>query len=196
MAVAPSAPVSPWAYPGNQSVSLGWKAPVNNGGAPIISYTVQWAPSATGPWQFFGTTNNTSYLASSAYFYNGTPYYFRIRANNSAGTSVASAVVSAVPRTVPGKVPSCQAWQASYCWRWVAMKWQPPYTNGGAAITHYEVTLYKNGLWYNAQTVPANQTNFVTALQAWTYGTYEYRVKALNQAGYGGQCGTTVWVNP
>lgn len=192
-AVAPSAPLSVTALGGNQQVFLSWKAPANDGGAPVTSYTVQWAATARGPWNFFAPAYNTSFIASSAYFYNGTPYYFRILANTSAGTSVPSAVVSAVPRTVPGKVPSCQAWQSSPGSKWIVVKWQAPYTDGGAPITHYEVTIYKNGVWYTAHTVP-NQVNLVDALPVASYGQYEYRVKALNNAGYGAACGTGITV--
>ena len=195
MAVAPAKPQSLVAYPGNQSVSLTWKAPLTNGGAAVTSYTVQWAPSANGPWNFFGTSYKLSYVASSAYFNNGTPYFFRIRANNSAGSSAYTAPVSAVPRGVPGKIPTCQAFQSSPGSKWVVIKWTPPYTNGGAPITHFEVTLYKDGLWYNAHTVPnQNLTSYVDSLPVGSYGDYQYRVKALNVAGYGGQCGTTIRV--
>lgn len=192
----PSAPLSPAASPGNQSVTLSWKLPASTGGAPVISYTVEWATSTGGPWQYFGNAYQLSYKASSAYFANGTRYYFRIRANNAAGSSVPTAAVSAVPRTVPAMVPFCNAVsQGHYDDAYgdtvypIYVKWQAPASNG-APIDYYTVEFWKNGTFYISYTKPAPLVDGF--FKVYSAGIYQVRVSAHNAAGNGSYCSQSV----
>ena len=187
----PSAPRTPIAVGGDQAVNLSWTAPASTGGAAVVSYTVQWATSASGPWQFYGSAYNLWYSMSSAYWSNGTPYYFRILANNAAGSSPASAVVSAVPHTTPSMVPFCNGYQPVVGQLWMAVTWQAP-ANGGAAIDYYTIELWKNGSYYLTYTRPAGQLS--GAFDVWSTGIYQVRVAAHNAAGLGMYCTTGVGI--
>ncbi len=100
----PAASVQPPAAPalsataGDAKVSLAWNAPANNG-APITAYKVYrgTAPGAGTLLQTLGTV--TSYDDTTAV--NGTTYYYRVAAVNSAGDGTQSNEVSATPSAAP-----------------------------------------------------------------------------------------------
>lgn len=92
---APAAPTGVTAIPGNNSATVGWTAPSNNG-ATITSYTVTpWTGGAAlTPTTVTGNPAPTS--ATVAGLTNGTAYTFTVTATNSAGTSPASAPSASV----------------------------------------------------------------------------------------------------
>jgi hypothetical protein len=90
-ATVPPTPVGVFASAGNNSVALGWNA---SAGATSYSIFRGTAPGAEGT-TAVGTSTTTSYTDSAAT--NGTTYFYRIRATNSAGSSALSAEVSATP---------------------------------------------------------------------------------------------------
>ena len=133
-ATAPTAPRSPVATPGNASAALTWAAPSSNGGAAIDTYAVQRATSSGGPWTNIAFPTTLSYNATG--LANGTTYYFRIVAHNSAGWGTPSAVVSAKPR--PCRPPRSRS-TATPGNGSIALAWAAPSSNGGAAIDKYVV---------------------------------------------------------
>jgi hypothetical protein len=200
LATTPTAPLSVIASPyGSQTVWLYWNPPADDGGAPVIQYQIQWATSANGPWQFFATTPNIYYKASSGNWNNGTRYYFRILASNTVGWGAPSAVVSAIPRTVPSAPAGCSAWyEGKYYYgygsvfykfhvNWVAG------SNGGVPITSYKVTVWKNGYYYTHSVTNVFLATSM-AMTVWSPGSYVVTVQAGNSAGYGPACQTSIWV--
>jgi len=102
-AAAPTAPLGLTASAGNGSVSLSWSAPASNGGSVITGYNVYRATSPGGE----GTTPVTAGVTGTSFtdtgLANGTIYYYKVAAVNSAGTSPQSSEASAAPR-VPSAV--------------------------------------------------------------------------------------------
>jgi hypothetical protein len=85
------------AVPGDRSVSLGWSAPLTDGGASIVSYDVQ-ASVAGGSWTSVATVPVAGDLAVTiGELVNGTERSFRVRAVNDAGTGAWSSVVASTP---------------------------------------------------------------------------------------------------
>ena len=106
---APGVPTGLTAQAGDKEVMLSWRAPADNGGAPITDYEYRADPSSgQGEWRTAtrGTERAftvTSYITENnaiTPLRNGTPYYFAVRARNSpdeSGVGEESGEVSATP---------------------------------------------------------------------------------------------------
>jgi titin len=174
-AQAATAPQSLMATPGNKSVKLTWKAPANNGGAPILEYAVQ-RYTANG-WVNVASPTGLSYTVGS--LTNGTKYSFRVRAHNAAGWSAPSNGVTAIPRTVPSAPTGLVATPGN---KSVKLTWKAPANNGGAPILDYAVQRYTANGWVNV----ASPTGLSYTVGSLTNGTnYSFRVRAHNAAGWG-----------
>jgi hypothetical protein len=93
--VPPSAPNLAVPTAGNGSVGLSWTAPASNGGATITDYAVYRSTTA-GNEAFLSYTNNQLVFTDTA-ISNGTTYYYKVAAINSAGTGALSNERSATP---------------------------------------------------------------------------------------------------
>ena len=103
---APGRPTGVVASPGNMQATVSFTPPVNNGGAPITSYTV-----TSSPGLFTGTGTASPIVVGAGGnpnnpLTNGTAYNFTVTATNSAGTGLPStpASNSVTPTTTP---PAC-----------------------------------------------------------------------------------------
>ena len=175
----PTAPRSPMATPGNARVKLVWLAPSSNGGAPINKYAVQRSTTGTSGWTTIALPTTRHYTAGG--LTNGTKYYFRVRAHNTAGWSPPSKVVNATPRTVPSAPQSLWAGNGNAA---VELVWSKPASTGGAAIDSYRVQQAPSnkGPWTSAGTT--DKLNYVVS--PLTNGvTYHLRVRAHNTLGWG-----------
>ena len=182
-ATVPGAPTlnSPTASSG--SVALSWSAPASNGGATITGYRVYRSTLSGAETLLASPGNVTSYTDNAVV--NGTTYYYKVTASNSAGEGTLSNERFATPvaaATVPGapSLDSATAGSGS-----VALAWTAPASNGGAAITGYRV--YR-GTFSGGETFLAtlgNVTGF-TDSTAVNGTTYYYKVTASNSVGEGG----------
>jgi len=94
IAVVPGAPTIGTATPGNTNASITFTAPTSDGGAPITLYTATSTPSSiTG-------TSATSPVTVTG-LVNGTPYTFKVKATNSAGTGPESSASNSATPYVP-----------------------------------------------------------------------------------------------
>jgi hypothetical protein len=176
-ATAATAPRSPVAKPANGSVKLTWLAPSSNGGAAIDSYRVQRSTNGT-TWVYAGAPAGTTINVGG--LTNGTRYYFRVRAHNSAGFGPFSAVVNAVPRKVPTapRSPVAKPGKAS-----VALYWLAPSNTGGAKVDKYEVWRYTTSTGWKPVASTTATSSLATGLNNGT--KYSFRIRAHNAAGYG-----------
>jgi predicted phage tail protein len=100
-ATAPSAPLTLTASSGNATASLSWTAPTSTGGSPIIGYNVYRGATAGGE---SGTALATGVLGTSftdTTVANGSTYYYKVAAVNTAGISALSNEASAAPQAAP-----------------------------------------------------------------------------------------------
>ena len=197
------APAAASGTSGNTQVSLSWSTPASNGGSAVTGYQVQVSTSAAGSYSnATGCTANatsTGTTCTATGLTNGTAYYFKIAAINAAGTGTASAASSVVtPYTVPGTpaAPTGTSANAS-----VALSWSAPASNGGSAVTGYQVQVstsaagsYAIAAGCTSAATSASTTCTATGL---TNGTaYYFKIAAINAAGTGTQSAASSSVTP
>ena len=187
--MAPSAPSSSSASPGNQSATISVSAG-SDGLSAITNYEytldnstwIAMSPAVTsGPLTLTGLTN-------------GTTYSVRVRAINAVGTGVASSVMSVTPRTVPG-TPTTVTGNADN--GFANIDWVAPDDTGGAPITGYRIESSTDGT--NWVTVVSNTNWSGTGASVWslTNGTpYQFRVSAINAAGAGSPSAASASMTP
>ena len=184
-ATVPDAPTSLTATPSNTQMALSWTAPVNNGGAAITDYLVEYK-LATEPttWTTFndGVSTSTSALVTS--LTNGLSYNFRVSAINIAGTGAASGTATATPALSVPSAPRTLVATGSENGQ-STLTWLVPLSNGGAAITDYKVE-------YKLATEPTTwnifpdgvSTNLTATVTGLTNSlNYDFRVSAINSVG-------------
>jgi hypothetical protein len=183
----PTAPRSPTATPGNASVKLTWLPPASNGGAAIDKYLVQRSTNGT-TWANVGSPTGLSSTATG--LVNGTKYYFRVRAHNSAGFGAFSTIVTAVPFITPTAPASCSAAQYNGPGTHeMLIQWASSPSDGVSPAAFYEVDATMNGVNSGHGFQPPGSGFVVWQVP---YGWYEVRVWAVNAAGPGPSC--TTWV--
>lgn len=165
----PLTPVQPNAVRGDQSATITFQAPDNQGCA-ITGYTIT---ASSGQSMAVGPGTNTATFGGLS---NGTSYTFTVTATNDEGRSPASppsnAVTPAGPPTATA-ITSAKPGVAS-----VQLAWQPSNPNG-SPITRYEVVI-NGGNTRNAGTATSyNATGLADSTD------YSFRVRACNDVACG-----------
>ena len=178
-ATVPGAPTLTSATAGNAAVALAWSAPASNGGAAITAYTATASPG--------GAACSTSGLTCTiGGLSNGTTYSFSVTATNSVGTGAASNSLTATPvaasATQPGAPQNLTASQNRP--RGIVLTWSAPTSNGGSAITGYEIF---RGTSSGAETLYTSVGNVSKYKDTGTTKgvIYYYRIVAVNAIGTG-----------
>jgi fibronectin type 3 domain-containing protein len=185
--VIPSAPLNLAATGANGSVTLTWSPPSSNGGSTITGYDIYRGTSSGGE---SATPLNATPVTGTTYtdsaVTNGTPYYYVVTAINIAGSSTISAEAHATPTaaTVPG-APTKLVVTGSR--QGESLSWSAPSSNGGSAITVYQV--YRSTA-SGKETLYATFTCSTATCSASDTGarfgtTYYYEVAATNSVGTG-----------
>lgn len=192
-AVIPGVPTNPSINSGSNSITISWSAPVSDGGAPPVSYTVE-TQRESDAWVDRGT--QTSPYAITGLL-NGSTYRARITANTIVGPSATKAITGdAVPSTIPD-APTNISGTSNASFQSV-VTWTAP-ANNGAVITGYKVEYAPSPL-YSAWTVfNADTGNSATSLTVTGLGngtTYKFRVSAKNLNGFGSTNISTGTVTP
>ncbi len=186
----PGVPGTPVATGANVSADLTWTA-ASPGGAPITAYVITPYIGATAQ----ATTTVGNVLAANVTgLTNGLAYTFRVHAVNgigAGGDSAASNSVTPAP-TAPG-VPTIGTATAGNAQ--ATANWTAPASNGGSAITGYQVKTYDgSGTLVDTDTVGVVLTFLETGL---TNGSdYKFKVAAINTVGPGAQSGFSNTVTP
>lgn len=165
-------------------MSVSWSAPASNGGAAITDYVVQYSTSSGGSYSTFSDGTSTSTSATVTGLSNNTPYYFKVAAVNSAGTSSYSTVSASVtPRSIPPEVSSVTVGDGSLTFAWNAV------SHGGDVYRMYWGTdpTFATGYTYTS----TGSTSYT--ISSLTNGTtYYFRVAGWNNS-VTPQVATTDW---
>ncbi|WP_244209097.1 S-layer homology domain-containing protein [Paenibacillus ferrarius] len=166
---APGAPVLQPAKAYDGKISLVWTPVIGSKGYKIFK-SVSSGTYDSEPITVSGSVYNYDVTELT----NGTTYYFVVKATNPGGDSAVSNEVSATPKTVPsvptGVSATAEDGQAT-------ISFTVPASNGGSAITGYEVTASPGNMTATGAGSPIR----VTGLSNDT--TYTFTVKAVNSAG-------------
>ena len=167
----------------NGSISLSWNAPSNTGGLSISDYLVEYK-SATGTWLPYEDGLSVSTTASiTGLSVAGGPYQFRVSAQNAVGTSDVSAVSNAV--TPVATADAVEELSIDLGDSTATLSWQPPESNGGAAVTGYQIDykLSSETAWTAHLTAASSVLS--TTISVTNGVEYDYRVTAITGAGLG-----------
>ena len=171
-AAVPTAPNSVTGTLGNGEVSLTWNAGNSNGSA-ITNYTVEYTPSGGSPSTVSTNSTSTSYTVTG--LTNGTSYTFKVKATNSIGDSVYSTASDAVtPKTTPGAPTNVVGTPSS---TQVVVTWTAPASNGGGAITGYQIVWTDGG---GGSDYVGGGTTSYTATGLTNGTSYTFTVRASN----------------
>jgi fibronectin type 3 domain-containing protein len=179
-ATIPGAPTLSSASAGNATVSLTWNAPSSNGGSAITNYKL-YRSTSSGTETLLTTLGNvTSYTDSG--LGNGVTYYYKVSAVNAIGESALSGELNATP-TQPATAPGAPSLNSATAGNnSVALAWTAPSSNGGSAVTGYNVYRSTTSGTETLLTTLGNVTNWTdTGLTAGV--TYYYQLTAVNNVG-------------
>ena len=161
------------ATPGGGSVTARWRAPINDGGTAVLSYTATAEPG--------GRTCNTDVAGRSCEIdglEDGTAYRVAVVATNAVGDSAPGhSARSATPGHVPD-APILRSLRLTTPTS-ITVYWTQP-ADGGSPITDYRVVAEGNRTC--EATAPARSCT-ITGLEPET--SYEFQVQAANAFGFG-----------
>ena len=183
----PEAPESLSFTPGDQQVTLRWRAPTNDGGVQITHY--EYEQDGSGIWISTGGTA-TSHTVTG--LNNGQTYMFRVRAVNTLGNG-AVVTLEATPSpstgrgggggggpriTRPGAPENLLAEGGD---GQVKLTWEAPEDDGGSEITDYQYRINGRNPWTSIGSTQTTHT-----LTGLVNGTeYVFEVRAVNRIGRG-----------
>ena len=185
-ATVPGAPTNLSATPGDGQVSLTWTAPSDDGGSAITNYEI-YRGTTSGSESLLTTIGNQLDYTDAAVS-NGTTYYYKVAAVNVVGPGPLSNAASATPTasstaTVPSAPQNLSAAPAKG--KGIQLTWEVPSSDGGSAITGYNV--YRStdgGQTYALYATPGNVTSYKDT-HTTRGATYWYYVTAVNGVGEG-----------
>jgi Fibronectin type III domain len=194
-ATIPGAPIIGSSVAGNASATVGWTPPTSNGGAPITGYIVTALDVATN--NVVGTVTVAGNVISATVtgLANGTAVSLQVQATNQLGTGPASGLSNAVtPAATSPDAPTIGTATAADAS--ASLTWTPPASDGGSAITSYQVVVSNGSTAPNTVTdIPA--ANISTLLTGLTNGTaYTFQVRAVNLLGLGALSAPSNTVTP
>jgi titin len=164
---------------------LQWTAPVNNGGANITDYRVEWSTDGGTSWHIF----NHPVSAATSIYVSGLAanagYIFRVSALNSAGSSTTSVTASGTTRLVPSPISglvTSVVHGTEVLLSWIAPATPSPVPANYSPVSDYRVEVSTDGIHYsyfNHDASPSS-TMMVTGLSLAT--DYWMRVSSFNGA--------------
>ena len=168
------------------SVSLKWEDPEDDGGCMITEYVIEKREVAKRTWERDGTNEETEH--TSIALTEGSSYNFRVAAVNEVGTGPFTELPKAViPKSQfdppgPPSAPEPSDITKESC----VLTWRPPTEDGGSPVTGYfiERAAADSTRWLRVTREPISETKHkVTDLIE--DNKYKFRIVAVNKVGEG-----------
>jgi len=179
-ASVPGVPTGLTATPGENTVTLNWTAPTDDGGAAITGYNIYRSETIVKPTSAIVNGGVSPYEDSS--IESGKRYYYWVTAVNSKGESAASNRAMAALVEVPSPPTNLVATGGN---GFISLTWNVPDDDGGGDITSYNV--YRNNSAGILALLGTANDNSYTDNDVTTGVTYTYAIGAVNSAGEGAQ---------
>lgn len=196
----PSSPRSLAAAPGVSKVAIAWSAPSFRGSSAIIEYRIYRTTTSGVRGSFIDSVTPSTFSFIDNDVQDGTTYFYRVTARNSAGESGVSNQVPATPfaatptpsvtptqttqtaqKTTPSAPRNLRATPGN---TQVALSWDVPSSNGNSTIIEYR--LYRSLISGGSPTFVGATPGTAFTDTGLDNGTrYYYRVEALNSLGAG-----------
>ena len=174
------------AVKGNGSATVSWTSPAStatvpaSGGSDIIRYEITVKQGTNVLDTYNAIPAATSKVING--LTNGTAYTFSVVAVNAVGSSIAKVSAAVTPSTTPGTPTIGTTLQTSTTS--LTAKWTAPASTGGAAITGYDVKVFKDGSFVKTATATATSASLVvTGLTTKTAYTFTVAAKNINGTG-------------
>jgi hypothetical protein len=182
----PGAPTAVEVTAGNAQVSISWAPPDDDGGLPIIGYSLLRGASDGAMTEIANVPAHDRYHIDFAVV-NGRVYHYAVRAETDAGKGPSSPTVKAQPiepPSAPGKVASINV---SLEGTDAIVTWSAPDDDGGSPITGYVIVrgLSRDNMSKIAEVGPDADLYSDGGLERGN--RYYYAVVAKNAVGTGGQ---------
>ncbi len=171
---------------GTAQIDLSWRAPGNDGGAPVHGYRVEVSEDAGATWQtLVADTRTTQTRYSHIGLAPASTRHYRIRAVNRIGAGEPSRVASATTdATVPDAPTKLTATATSPTQ--IDLAWTAPAYDGGAAVTGYRIEVSETGAAWTDLAQNTRSTATAYSHSGLVPGSQRfYRVSAINRAGTG-----------
>lgn len=168
---------------GNGETTLSWSAPSWDGGTPVTDYLVQYRQSGSSSWTTLRQAASNATTAKVIGLTNGVSHSFRVAAVNARGTGAFSSFVVATPASAPAAPMNLMAVSGNGTAR---LAWAAPSSNGGSAITGYEVFSSTDAGASWTVIFRTSPTSTQAGLVGLSNGTaYMFKVAAANRVGTG-----------
>ena len=181
---APSAPRGLTARAGDQSVTLTWSAPADNGGSAILRYQVRYQET-DGSYGAWATVSGGATATSTTVgnLENGKSYQFQVQAVNAVAAGQAATASATLAESAPGAPAGLTATPGDES---VTLNWAAP-ADGGSQILRYEYRHAAAGETYSDwATVNGDASARSHTETDLANGTeYGFQVRAVNSIGEG-----------
>ncbi|KFM78022.1 Titin, partial [Stegodyphus mimosarum] len=185
----PHAPKGPFTTSNmtENSFTLSWLAPDNDGGSPIIEYLVEKKEATRKAWQRVATTDGKSLSMEVTGLKKDTAYHFRVCCKNEIGQSPYFAPEETITpglKISPPSSPGGPLIVSNMTNKTLTLSWKPPANTGGAELTAYIVEKRESTkkTWNRLETLEPHITSY-TVHNLTHKKEYFFRVFAENPAG-------------
>lgn len=176
----PRAPTSLTGTPGDGEVTLSWVSVAET--SPVRDFSIEYSDNSGSSYSTFSHSESNATSITVAGLTNGTPYLFRVKSINDAGTGTAVVSTSITPRTTPDAPTSLSISATTTTF---SLSWSAP-SNGGSAITDYEIEYSStSGSTWDSYADGTSTLASATVSGLLSNTNYIFRVAARNIVGVG-----------